>query len=195
MKLISLKIVKILFYSIFILSIGCANNHRVFINPSIPIHTSNIGNSLPVAVKVIDARSSNIISKWQGGLKLRKFTISSQPDLKDVFTTRVKQGLTKLGFSPKNPNADIRRHLKVEIINLISRYRGGLESLDIHVKAGVKASCTNKEIEFHKKFIAKKKRSGITPASFPNENLLNACLSEIMGKLFTHPSIIACLSQ
>ena len=112
-----LKIIFIGFLTLFIFSSGCAKNHRVFINPSVPIHDSDIGKGLPVAVKVVDIRSSNVISKWQGGLKVRKFTVISQGDLKDVFITRAKQGLTKLGFSPKNFNSKAERALKIEILN------------------------------------------------------------------------------
>lgn len=174
---------------------GCAKNHRVFIDPSIPIHNSEIGNGLPVAVKVNDIRSSNVIAKWQGGLKVRKFTVTSQSDLKDIFNTRVQQALTKLGFSPKNFTYKTDRSLKVEILSIKSRYQEKIPTMNVQVKASVRASCQNRESRLSKSFSAKKKRSQIAPATFPNENLLNAALSEILGKMFTDPALIACLSE
>ena len=123
MKLIASKIVAIVFSAFFIISFGCAKNHRVFIDPSMLIHYSTIGNGLSVAVKVVDTRPSNVISKWQDGFKIRKFTIISQGDLKDIFTTRVRQGLTKLGFSPKNFHLKSDRSLKIDILNIKSRYQ------------------------------------------------------------------------
>jgi len=195
MKLISLKIILIAFLTFFIFSSGCAKNHRIFINPSIPIHDSDIGKGLPVAVKVVDIRSSNVISKWQGGLKVRKFTVISQGDLKDIFTTRVKQGLTKLGFSAKNFNSKAERVLKIEILNIKSRYQENIPRMNVRVKADVKATCHNKGKRFSKIYTSKKKRVGIAPATFPNEKLLNACLSEIMGEIFSDPALISCLSQ
>ena len=195
MKLMSLRIVFTAFLTLFIFSSGCAKNHRVFINPSVPIHLSDIGKGLPVAVKVIDIRSNNVISKWKGGLKVRRFTVISQGGLKDIFTTRVKQGLTNLGFSPKNFNFKTERYLKIEILNIKSRYQENIPRMNVQIKADVKATCQNQEKRLSKIFTAKKKRFGITPATFPNEKLLNASLSEIMGKIFSDPSLIACLVQ
>ena len=118
MKIISSKIVTLFVLAYFATLLGCTNNHRVFINPSIPIHNSNIGNGVTVGVKVVDARSSNVISKWQGEYKMRKFTVISQGDLKDVFTTKVRQGLTMLGYSPKNFNIKSARSLEIKILAL-----------------------------------------------------------------------------
>ncbi len=191
----SLRIVFTAFLTLFIFSSGCAKNHRVFINPSVPIHHSDIGKGLPVAVKVIDIRSNNVISKWKGGLKVRKFTVISQGDLKDIFTIRIKQGLTKLGFSPKNFNSKTERVLKIEILNIKSRYQENIPRMNVQVKADVRATCQNQEKRLSKIFTSKKKRFGITPVTFPNEKLLNASLSEIMGQIFSDPSLIACLVQ
>ncbi len=195
MNLISLKIINLVLLTLIFFLSGCSKNHRVFINPSIPIHDSNIGKGLPVAVKVTDNRPSNIISKWQGGLNVRKFTVISQGDLKEIFTSRVQQGLSKLGFSPKNTNFKSDRNLILEIINIKSRYQENIPRMNIQVKADVKATCQNKEKQFSKNFTSRKTRSDITPASFPNETLLNACLSEIMGAVFSNPALIACLAD
>ena len=195
MKLISSKIFTIIVIALFVTLPGCSKSHRVHINPSIPIHSSNIGDGLNVAVKVVDARPSNVISKWQGGFKVRKFTVISQGDLKDIFTTRIRQGLSMLGFSPKNFNMKSKRSLEVEILNIKSRYQENPPKINIQVKADIKVICKNQGKRTSKNFSSKKNRSGISPASFPNENLLNNNLSEIMGEIFNDPSIISCLNQ
>ena len=183
------------FLTLFVFSSGCAKNHRVFIDPEIPVHNSEIGRNLPVAVKVVDIRSSNIISKWRGGLKVRKFTITSQGDLKDIFSTRIQQGLSKLGFLPKTSNSRANRFLKVEILQIKSLYKENIPRMSVQVKADVKATCQNHGESLSKIFTSRKKRSGINPATFPNEKLLNASLSELMGKMFSDPSLVACLSR
>ena len=195
MRLISSKIVTIIFFAPFVILMGCSKSHRVFINPSIPIHSSDLGNGLEVGVKVVDARSSNVISKWQGGFKVRKFTVISQGDIKDIFTTRVRQGLTMLGFSPKNFNAKSTRFLKIYILSIKSRYQENPPKINIQVKADIKAICSNQKRKISKNFSSRKSRSGISPASFPNESLLNDNLSEIMGEIFSDPSILSCLNN
>ena len=195
MKIIFLEIFTIPALAIIFILTGCAKSHRVFINPSIPIHNSTIGNGLTVAVKVVDIRSSNVISKWQGEFKVRNFTVTSQGDLKDIFTTRVRQGLSMLGFSPKNFNLKLDRSLIIEILNIKSRYQQNPPKINIQVKANIKATCSNKGKRVSKNFSSRKNRSNISPASLPNESLLNDNLSEIMGKIFTDPSVISCLNH
>ncbi|MBT5550264.1 MAG: hypothetical protein HOJ79_07260 [Nitrospina sp.] len=194
MNFISQKNIFSALLAVILLS-GCAKNHRVFIDPTIPIHNSDIGKGLAVAVKVVDNRPSNVISKWQGGLKVRKFTIISQGDLKDIFSTRVQQGLTKLGFLPKNYNPRTERILKVEILNIKSRYQENIPRMSIQVKADVKVTCQNRGESLSKKFTSRKRRSDINPTTFPNEKLLNASLSEIMGDIFSDPPLINCLTH
>jgi uncharacterized lipoprotein YajG len=195
MNFISLKIVFSIFLTLLIFLSGCAKSHRVFIDPTVPIHNSDIGKRLPVAVKVVDNRSSNIISKWRGGLKVRKFTILSQGDLKVIFSTRVHQGLTKLGFSPRNYNINTERVLKIEILRIKSRYQENIPRMDLRVKTEIKATCQNSGESLSKSYTSRKKRTDINPATFPNEKLLNASLSEVMGDIFSDPSLIACLTH
>jgi len=196
MKRIALKILNAAYLlALFVISSGCAKNHQVLIDPSIPIHSSDMGNGLPVAVKVVDTRPSNIISRWQGGFNVRKFTITSQGDLKDIFTTRVRQGLTMLGFYPKIYSQVSERALKIEILDIKSRYQENPPKINIQVKTSIKAICENRKKRFSKNFTSRKTRSNISPASFPNESLLNNSLSEVMGQIFSDTSLIACLAE
>jgi uncharacterized lipoprotein YajG len=195
MKLKYFKIVFIFLSAFLVIISGCSKNHRVLIDPYIPVHNSNIGNGLPVIVKVVDTRPNNIISKWQGGYKIRKFTVISQGDLKDIFTTRIRQGLTKLGFSPKIFNSKYNRSLKIEILKIKSYYQEDPPKINIRVKAGIKATCKNQETRSSKNFTSRKNRASISPASFPNENLLNNSLSEIIGKILTDSFLMTCLAK
>ena len=195
MKLIALKILSITILAFFIISSGCSQNHRVFIAPSILIHNSSIGKGLPVSVKVIDIRPNNVISKWEDRFKLRKFTIISQGDLKEIFRTRTRQGLTKLGFMPKKFNLKSDRSLKIEILNIKSHYQEDPPKINVRVKANIKATCKNQKRKLSKNFTTSKNRFGISPASFPNESFLNDSLSEVMSKVLTDSPLMTCLTN
>jgi uncharacterized lipoprotein YajG len=183
------------FLALLIISSGCSKSHRVFIDPSILIHDSTIGSGLPVAVKVVDTRPNNVISKWQGEFKVRKFTVISQGDLKDIFTIRTREGLLRLGFSPKQFKLKFDRLLKINILAIKSYYEEDPPKINIGVKVKIKATCKNQKKRLSKNFTSRKSRSGISPASFPNESFLNHSLSEIMGAIFTDPSLINCLTH
>ena len=78
----------IVFIFLYFFVTGCTKHHQIFLDPSLPIHDSKIGNKNPVSLYVEDSRRNNIIAKWKKGL--RKFSISSQHDLKEIFSTKIQ---------------------------------------------------------------------------------------------------------
>ena len=175
-----------------LLSTGCTTHHQVFLDPSLPIHDSKIGNNIPVSLYVEDTRQSNIIAKWHKGI--RKFSISAQNDLKDIFSAKIQQGLKKLGFIPKVRTRDPNHSLKVDILNIKSKYTVK-SRMNVKVKTNLRATCINKGRKYSNLYSAKKNRIGITPANFPNEKLLNASLSELLGKMFRDNALLSCLIE
>ncbi len=161
------------FILVLLLSIGCTTHHQVFLNPSLPIHDSEIGNNIPVSLYVEDTRQNNIIAKWHKGF--RKFSISAQNDLKDIFSAKIQQGLKKLGFIPKVHTRAPNTSLKVDILNIKSKYTVS-PRMNVRVKTNLRATCDNKGRKYSNLYTAKKYRTGFTSPTFANENLLNASL-------------------
>jgi uncharacterized lipoprotein YajG len=188
-----LRNMRFIFILILLLSAGCSKHHQVFLEPSLPIHDSNIGSNIPIALYVEDARSSNTIAKWKKGF--RKFSISSQNDLREIFSIKLQQGLKKLGFLPKVHRRNPDHSLKVDILYIKSKYSERVPRMDIKVQAKLRATCNNNGKKYSKTYSAHKKRTGITPATFPNENLLNANLSEILAQIFTDKALLSCLVE
>lgn len=183
--------IRFTFFLIVLLSIGCTKHHQVFLNPSLPIHNSKIGDNIPISLYVEDVRSNNIIAKWKKGL--RNFSISSQNDLKDIFSEKMQQGLKKLGFIPKVNRRNINPSLKVDILDIRSKYSEKVPRMNVRVKATLRATCKNSNETYSNTYSAKKNRRNITPTTFPNENLINANLSEILGKLLSDKALLSCL--
>jgi uncharacterized lipoprotein YajG len=122
---------------VLLLSTGCTTHHQVFLDPSLPIHDSKIGNNIPISFNVEDTRQSNIIAKWHKGI--RKFSISAQNDLKDIFSAKIQHSLKKLGFIPKARTRNPNHSLKVNILNIKSKYK--LSSLmNVRVETSLRAS-------------------------------------------------------
>jgi uncharacterized lipoprotein YajG len=173
-----------------LLSTGCSTHHQVFLDPSLPIHDSKIGNNIPVLLNVVDIRQSNIVAKWHKGIT--KFSISAQNNLKDIFLAKIQHGLKKLGFISKARTRNSNRYLNVEILNIKSKYTVS-SRMNVRVKTNLRATCNNNEKKYSNLYTSKKSRIGITPATFPNENLLNASLSELLGKMFRDKALLSCL--
>jgi uncharacterized lipoprotein YajG len=177
---------------ILLLSTGCTTHHQVFLDPSLPIHDSKIGNNIPVSLYVEDTRQSNIIAKWHKGI--RKFSISAQNDLKDIFSAKIQQGLKKLDFIPKVHRRNPNHSLKVDILNIKSKYTVS-PRMNVRVKTNLRATCNNNGRKYSHLYSTKINRIGIPPTTFPNENLLNDCLSELLGEMFSDQALLSCLTE
>jgi uncharacterized lipoprotein YajG len=140
---------------ILLLSTGCTTHHQVFLDPSIPIHDSKIGNNISISFSfnVKDTRQSNIIAKWHHGI--RKFSISAQNDLKDIFSAKIHDGLKKLGFIPKTRTRNQNYSLKVDILNIKSKYTVS-SRMDVRVKTNLRATCNNNGQEYSNIYSTKK---------------------------------------
>ena len=183
----------IVFVLLYFFVIGCTKHHQIFLDPSLPIHDSKIGNKIPVSLYVKDSRRNNIIATWKKGL--RKFSISSQHDLKEIFSTKIQQGLIKLNFIPKIHRRNPDQSLNVRILDIRTYYSERFPRMDVRVNSKIKATCKNNGKQYSKTFSAQKNRKGITPTTFPNENLLNAALSEILRQILTNEALLVCLKS
>jgi len=114
--------------------------------------------------------------------------------LQDIFSAKIQQGLKKLGFIPKVYTRDPNHSLKIDILNIKSKYTVS-PRMNVRVKTNLRATCNNNGRKYSNLYSAKKSRIGITPATFPNEKLLNASLSELLGILFSDQALLSCLVE
>ena len=124
---------------IVLLSTGCTIQHKVLIDPSLPIHDSKIGNNIAISFNVVDTRKSNVNTKWEKDL--RKFSVYPQNDIKDIFSLKIHQILNKLGFIPKHHKYTNNNSLKIKILNIKSEYINKVHKMDVNVQAKLRATC------------------------------------------------------
>ena len=154
----------IVFIFLYFFVTGCTKHHQIFLDPSLPIHDSKIGNKIPVSLYLEDSRRNNIIAKWENGL--RKFSISSQQDLKEIFSTKIQQGLIKLDFIPKNHRRNPDQSLNVRILNIRSYYSERFPRMDVRVNSKIQATCKNNGKQYSKTFSAQKNARGLPGPHF-----------------------------
>ena len=187
---------RIIWIAVLLVAMGCSERHYLRIDPTIPVNRKNIGNGEKLLLNVIDMRRSKTISNWQGGYKLRKFTISSDADITETMKSKVRQGLELLGFrSRKTQSASLRKSLKVEILKIKSSYKEKVPTLGVKVQAILRATCKNEGRSYHNVYKANKSKNDISPATFPNERLVNATLSESLRMMFHDVTLLDCLSS
>lgn len=174
---------------------SCSERHFLSIDPTVPVNRKNIGNGEKLLLRVTDMRRSKTISNWQGGYKLREFTISSDADVAETLKSKVRQGLELLGFHPrKAQSASLRKSLKVEILKIKSLYNEKQPYRRVKVQAVLRATCDNEGRRYHNVYKADKSKTNIAPATFPNAKLVNATLSESLRMMFHDVTLLDCLS-
>ena len=186
----------VIFTATFLAVSACSERHFLTIDPTVPVNRKNIGNGEKLLLQVIDIRRSKTISNWQGSYKLRNFTVSSDRDVVATMTSKIRQGLELLGFNPRRVQSrSLRKTLKVEIVKIKSLYKENLPSLGVKVQTVLKATCNNEGGDYENVYKADRSKSNISPATFPNEKLINATLSESLRKMFNDAKLIHCLSS
>ena len=115
--------------------------------------------------------------------------------LKGNFFDENPVGLIKLDFIPKIHRRNPDQSLNVRILDIRSYYSERFPRMDVRVNSKIQATCKNNGKQYSKTFSFKKNRKGITPATFPNENLLNAALSEILRQILTDGALLVCLKS
>ena len=186
---------KLTWIVILLAVMGCSERHFLTIDPTVPVNRKNIGNEEKLLLQVTDMRRSKTISNWQGGYKLRKFTVSSDADIAETLKSKVRQGLELLGFRPRSAQStSLRRSLKVEILKIKSLYKEKLPNLGVKVQAVLRATCKNEGRRYQNIYKANRSKKNIAPATFPNEKLVNATLSESLRLMFNDGALLDCLS-
>lgn len=181
--------------ALILLSSACSNRHQITIDPLVPVHPSETGAGKPVTLKVIDARPSNIIAKWRGGLRFRKFTISPDSDIAETLEKKISEGLTTIGFQHKRHAKTVSRLLKVEILQVKSIYIEKIPRLDVKIRTSLRATCSNKNLSYKKIYSDRQERKNLAPGNLTVEKLVNASLSNTLRKLFADSDLIDCLAR
>ncbi len=184
-----------IFLALFLTIAGCSQQHFVKIAPALPVSSSNLGMNTTLGLKIIDSRPSNLISKWKGKFSFRRFRIAPEQDLADVLYTKIATGLQRTGFIPKRFPSKNMPIFKVEILQLKSTYDETGPRMGIKIDAVLRAHCNNKGRTYKGTYRERLTRKPITPASFPNETLVNASLSGTLKKMFLDDRLLKCLAR
>lgn len=187
------------FYAVIALNLlvlaGCSERHLMTIDPALPVSGSKLGNGMVIGLKVTDARKSNIIAQWRGRFHIRKFSVSPDRDIAETLQAKVASGLKLMGFQPKHyKHGAAERRFQVDILQVKSVYSEKIPHLGVKVRVALKATCKTRAGRYENVYRDSRSKRNIAPATFPNENLVNATISEALRKMFTDPELLDCLS-
>ncbi len=178
----------------FLFAASCSQHHSITIDPLVPVKLSTTGNPQALVLKVVDSRSSNVISKWKGRLNIRGFTITPKSDITDTLHAKISEGLEKSGFNPKPIGPKEAPRLRVDLLELRSAYASRTPHLGVKIRASLKVTCLTPTTGYKNIYTETKGRKPLAPGSFPNEKLVNATLSEALRKMFLDQKLMRCLA-
>lgn len=168
---------------------------QVQLNPNIHYAKTNIGHGNPVAVRVVDARTSTTV----GGRASEygpagKITIKN--NINNVVRKAVYKGLRSNGFKPVDSSNDTARSLTVRISGLQYNQRTGFWVGHIDISAALGVSARNHQKTFEQVY-RNSSTQGVmfTPTSDSDHDNINQALSIVLNKLVNDVTLMHFLAK
>ena len=172
------------------------SDQKALLNPILDVKSENVGNNIQVGVKVLDERPEKILG-YRGAASVSKGgVITTDQEVAEVFSEKIKEGLTIKGFQPTSYSDDISRTLKIEIRSLEYYTSTGFWTGGIHTKASLKAIAQNSGKEYEEYYRGgNEERIMVVPSAEENDNFINIAVSEVLEKLFNDKKLFEFLGN
>ena len=183
--------------SIILFINGCAfTDQKAFLNPTLTLESSNIGNGQHVGLKVVDERPNKNLGYRGGGYIGKGGAITSDQDIAKLLEEKISDGLKMKGFEPTSYSNNNTRSIKVELRSLEYFTTTGFWTGGVHTKSALKVTAKNLSKEFEDFYrIEKEERVMVGPGAQSNEKMINSALSEILQKLFDDQNLFKFLGD
>ncbi len=131
-----------------------------------------------------------------GGYIDKGGAITTDQDVGEVFDQKIREGLTRKGFSPRSLTEGALRSLKVEIRSLEYYTSTGFWTGGVHAKAAIKVVAGNGRKDYEHFYRGgNENRVLLVPFAEENETIINAAVSDILQKLFSDATLFQFLSN
>ena len=177
---------------------GCAyTSQTVVIEPKVEVAESNIGEGHPVAVHVVDERTSTEIGRRGSGM-VRGAAITSEQDMADVFANEIVKGLETMNFDAVlAPSAGAGGALlRVDIRSIEHETSTGFWTGGVHVRGAIKATATRGANTYDQMYrVDDEKRVMVVPGADSNAEQINTTVSAVLQEMFNDAELFRFLAE
>ncbi len=175
---------------------GCSLKPQfLHIDPEVKVKDEQVGSNKTVGLRVSDIRAQKKLGEvGDPDRKMVDVTVAEDPS--PAIYERVKQALTRLGFSvqPFSESADRTLDIQIRKLELQSVKRP--LTFDTELRAEVAAHATNPTAYYDRQFNVRTRKEGAAPPFEKDSTVLvNMALSQALEDLLSDEQLIATLSQ
>jgi uncharacterized lipoprotein YajG len=158
------------------------------------IAPSTIGNGIPVAVRVVDLRRSNVIG--HRGVDSENARITTDQNVTALFLDKIVEGLRAKGFVAAPFDGQSGRLLTVEIRRI--EYSNDMDFWKgvFTTDAELTASTFKDGVKFEQLYAGRRKETSVeAPGAATNERLINGAISDALQRLFADERLMRYLAE
>ena len=171
-------------------------DQKVSLHPTLDVKSENVGKNMQVGVQILDERPEQNLGYRGTDESGKGAVITTDQEVAEVFSEKIKEGLKKKGFEPISYSDDIARTLKIEIHALENNASDGFWTGDVRTQASLKAVAQHSGEKYEKSYRTECEESIIlVPLTEDNEQSINATISEVLQITFEDQELFEFLSN
>ena len=181
---------------LLLLAGGCATAPKVApIDPTPEVHSASMGQSVPVALSVVDERPQESLGEYQDAFG-RQMPVRLGDNLVAAIREKTGEALATLGFVPVHDGEGFDRRLRIEVLRLDYQAAQGVVSGELMVWAELRGVVTNGDTTYSVRYKMLKKKNGLFNAGSSESLLLvNQTLTTVLESLLQDQRLVYILSQ
>ncbi len=175
---------------------GCTlKTQYLRIDPDVKVKDAQIGDSKTIGLRIADSRADKKLGEV-GDPDRKMVDVMVEEDPAPAIYERVKQALTRLGFSVLPYSETMDRTLDIKIRTLELQSVKQPLTFDTELRAEVAAHAANANAYYDRQFNVRTRKSGAAPPYEKDSTMLvNTALSQALEDLLADDQLLAMLAR
>lgn len=175
---------------------GCTlKTQYLRIDPDVKVKDAQIGDSKTIGLRIADSRADKKLGEV-GDPDRKMVDVMVEEDPAPAIYERVKQALTRLGFSVQPYSETMDRTLDIKIRTLELQSVKQPLTFDTELRAEVAAHAANGNAYYDRQFNVRTRKSGAAPPYEKDSTMLvNTALSQALEDLLADEQLLAMLAR
>lgn len=175
---------------------GCSLKPQYLrIDPEVKVKEAQVGNGTTIGLRISDDRSEKKLGEV-GDPDRKMVDVSVEEDPSAAIYQRVKQALTKMGFSVEPYSNSMNRTLDIKIRKLELQSVKKPLTFDTELRAEVAAHAVNSNEYYDRQFNVRTRKDGAAPPFEKDSTLLvNTAVSQALEDLLADEELLSLLAR
>ncbi|MEO8004397.1 MAG: YajG family lipoprotein [Betaproteobacteria bacterium] len=175
---------------------GCSlKQQTVRIDPEVKVQDSQVGNNVVIGLRVSDGRTDKKLGEV-GDPNIKMVDVRTEEDPSPAIYGRVKQALTRLGYTVQPFDESMGRTLDITVNKLELQSVKKPLTFDTELRAEVTAHAVNAKTYYDRQFNVRTRKDGAAPPYEKDSTaLVNTALSQALEDLLSDDKLLALLAK